>query len=97
MHLPSLPGFGAIVRLLTSGRGQFIGLIKIDIRGNLIPISADQDVRPSAMEVMWGKVAFVLFPDLDVQNIRSRRMPTQLAVRISCGGKVMAHAARHWL
>ena len=77
------------------GGEQFIGIGKVDQQGAPIPL--DQDVRPIVMGIIWRKVVFKCTLAMDKSSIRTRLMPSQLAVGVSCGGVIMVHATRHWL
>ena len=77
------------------GGRQLIGIGKVDQQGAPIPL--DQDARPIVMGVTWRKVVFKCTLAMDKPRIRTRLMPSQLAVGVSCGGEIMVHAIRYWL
>ena len=68
------------------GGGQLIGIGKVDQQGAPIPL--DQDARPIVMGLTWRKVVFKRTLAMDKPSIRTRLMPSQLAVGVSCGGEM---------
>ena len=75
--------------------GSLVGVGKIDKSGR--PIALNCDARPIVMGQVFHKLAFKCIFRLDVEGIKIRLLPHQLAMAITGGPEILVHSARDWI